>query len=42
MLNWQLIKHPINWLVIILMLVIAATAGHLVLSYVGMEPATNS
>lgn len=38
--NWALVKQPINWLVVILMLVIAAMAGHLLLSYFGVEPAT--
>jgi hypothetical protein len=38
--NWGLVKQPINWAVIILMLVIAAMAGHLLLSYFGVEPAT--
>lgn len=36
--NWNLAKQPINWFVIILMLVLAAMAGHLVLSYFGVEP----
>jgi hypothetical protein len=38
--NVGLLKHPMNWLVIILMLVIAAMAGHLLLSYFGVEPST--
>lgn len=41
-LNWSLIKHPLNWLIILLMLVLAAMGGHLLLSYAGLEPATNS
>lgn len=40
MINWNLAKRPVNWAVIILMLVIAAMAGHLVLSYFGVEPKT--
>jgi hypothetical protein len=40
-LNWNLVKHPMNWVVILLMLIIAAMAGHLVLSYFGVEPKTS-
>lgn len=39
MLNWGLLKNPLNWVVVILMLVIAGMAGHLILSYFGVEPA---
>lgn len=38
--NWKMVSHPINWLVILLMLVIAGTAGHLLLSLFGSEPTT--
>ena len=38
--NVALIKQPMNWLVITLMLIIAAAAGHLALSYAGIEPNT--
>lgn len=38
--NWRIISHPLNWVVIILMLVIAGTAGHLLLSLFGSEPDT--
>jgi hypothetical protein len=34
-LNFDLLKHPMNWLTILLMLIIAGIAGHLLLSYVG-------
>lgn len=37
--NLNLIKHPVNWLIILMMLVIAAIAGHLGLSLVKVEPA---
>lgn len=37
--NWKMVAHPMNWIVIFLMLVIAGTAGHLVLSLLGWEPA---
>lgn len=40
--NWKLISHPINWLVVLLMLVIAGTAGHLLLSFFGMEASTSN
>lgn len=40
MLNWGLLKHPLNWFVVLLMLIIAAMGGHLVLSYFGVTPET--
>jgi hypothetical protein len=36
--NWQLAKHPMNYLIITLMLVLAGIAGHLVLSLLGYAP----
>jgi len=27
MVNWQLMKHPVNWIIVILMLAIAGAAG---------------
>lgn len=42
MLNWGLLKNPLNWVIVILMLVIAAIAGHLTLSYFGIEPETDN
>jgi hypothetical protein len=38
--NLALLKNPMNWVIVILMLVIAAMFGHLLLSYFGVEPAT--
>ena len=38
MLNWNLLKNPLNWLTVILMIMIAAMFGHLTLSYFGIEP----
>jgi len=38
--NFKLIAHPMNWLIILLMVIIAGTFGHLFLSYLGIEPAT--
>jgi hypothetical protein len=40
MLNWKLIKNPINWLVVFLMLVIAGIGGHLFLMLLGIESST--
>ena len=37
-LNYRMIAHPINWVVIFLMLVLAGIAGHLVLQLLGMTP----
>lgn len=37
--NFELLKHPMNWIIVLLMLVIAGTAGHLMLSAAGIEPA---
>lgn len=39
--NWQLVKHPMNWVTIVLMLVIAGIAGHLALSYFGVQSASD-
>lgn len=38
--NTNLAKQPMNWIVILLMLVIAGMGGHLLLSYFGIEPTT--
>lgn len=40
--NLKLLSHPMNWLVVLVMLVIAGTAGHYVLSLFGIEAATSS
>jgi hypothetical protein len=42
MLNWQLMKHPSNWVIITLMLVIAGIAGHLALTFFGVSPETGT
>jgi hypothetical protein len=42
MLNFELLKNPLNWLIIVFMLIIAGTAGHLLLSLAGFEPAQKS
>lgn len=41
MVNFALLKNPINWLTVILMILIASIAGHLALTYFGIEPATS-
>ena len=38
--NTKLFLHPLNWAIIFLMLVIAAIAGHELLSYFDQEPAS--
>lgn len=37
--NWQLIKHPMNWVVLFLMVFIAGIALNLVLKFNGVTPA---
>jgi hypothetical protein len=39
-LNWSLIKHPLNWLIILMMLFFAGIAGTLFLELLGLTPAT--
>jgi hypothetical protein len=41
-LNTKLLFHPLNWIIILLMLVIAAIFGHLLLSLLDQEPATGA
>lgn len=38
MLNWALLKHPLNWVIVVLMLTIVGIAGHIVLTHFGAEP----
>ena len=40
MLNWALLKHPMNWVTIILMVLIGMSAFHLVAENVGAFGAT--
>jgi hypothetical protein len=37
-LNTRLLFHPLNWVIILLMLVIAGIFGHLLLSVLDQEP----
>ena len=38
LINTRIITHPLNWAIIIMMLVIAGMAGHLLASYFDQEP----
>ncbi len=38
--NLELMSNPLNWIIIFLMLVIAAIGGHEVMSLFGKEPAS--
>ena len=40
--NWKMASHPINWITLLLMVIIAGAIGHLVMSYIGIEPATKA
>lgn len=40
--NWRMVSHPINWIIVLLMVVIAGIGGHLVLTMFGIEPATKT
>jgi hypothetical protein len=36
--NWPMLKNPLNWAIVLLMLLIAAFAGHYALALVGIHP----
>lgn len=38
LINWEIVKNPMNWLIIGMMLVVAGVAGHLVMRRLGVEP----
>ena len=40
--NWKMISHPMNWMTFLLMVVIAGAIGHMFLTYLGIEPQTQS
>jgi hypothetical protein len=40
--NWEMALHPINYLVILLMLIIAGIAGHEILQLVNISPAKSN
>lgn len=39
--NFDLIKHPMNWLIVVLMVLIAGIALHFVLDWQGAVPAAH-
>ena len=41
LINFGLIKSPVNWFTILLMVLIAGIAIHLVLDFYGITPATS-
>ncbi len=41
-LNWELIKNPFNWVIVLLMLVLAGVGGSILLAYLGIGPTTAS
>jgi len=40
--NLALLKQPLNWIIVLLMVILAGTAGHFALSWLGHEPATTA
>lgn len=40
--NLNLLKNPLNWIIVLLMVILAGAAGHFALSWLGVEPATAS
>jgi hypothetical protein len=38
--NTKILSHPLNWFIFFFMLLIAAIAGHELLSLAGIEPAS--
>jgi hypothetical protein len=40
--NWRIVKHPLNWITIFLMIFIAGIAIHFVMVSLGMAPAAAS
>lgn len=41
LINVGLMKQPVNWFIVLLMLMLAGVGGHFVLTYLGHEPATS-
>lgn len=39
LINTRILSHPLNWAIVILMLVIAGMGGHLLLTFFEQEPA---
>jgi hypothetical protein len=42
LINTRIISHPLNWLIILLMLVIAGIFGHLLLTVLDQEPSVKA
>jgi hypothetical protein len=42
LINWGIIKHPVNWITVMLMVLIAGIAIHLVLQFYGLTPAKST
>jgi hypothetical protein len=40
MINWKLIGHPMNWAIVVMMLLIAGAGAHLLLQLLGQTPDT--
>lgn len=40
--NFSLIKHPLNWFIILLMVLIAGIAIHIVLDFYNVNPRTSN
>jgi hypothetical protein len=40
--NWRIIAHPVNWITVLLMLVIAGIGGHFVLAFLGHDPSNSN
>jgi hypothetical protein len=40
--NWELAKHPMNWVIVILMVMIFGIALSIVLGFYGLKPASTS
>jgi hypothetical protein len=38
--NWKLISHPMNWAIVVVVLLIAGAGAHLTLQLLGKRPAT--
>jgi len=41
-LNFNILKNPLNWIIVVIVLILGGAAGHFALSWLGHEPATNS
>lgn len=39
LINWRIVRHPLNWITVFLMIFIAGIAIHFVLVGLGMQPA---